>query len=117
MLFGGGLEGQRIFLGSPTLAGADITAWIDPTVEASSDDRIAIRMPGVAGAPPAGTPPPRIYRVGVGTGAFRPNSTVLSVGGGIPTVANPPLLAPLGRPHTAPRPSFPRPHALVPPPV
>jgi len=95
ILVGGGLTGQRIFISSPALAETDVTGWIDPAFEAPSDNRIAIRLPNVIGAPPAGTPAPGIYAIAAGTGSFRSNSTPLSVAAAIVNVANPPMLSPV----------------------
>ncbi len=95
VLFGGGLTGQNVYLISPSGAEADVTAWIDPTVESPSDSRIALTLPATLGAPPAASPAAGDYRLRVGAGTDRSNSTPLDVAARVDNVGNPPILNPV----------------------
>jgi hypothetical protein len=95
VLFGGGLTGRSVFLQDISDAEVDVTAWIDAAVETPSDTRLALTLPAGIGIPPAATPGPGEYRLRVGQGIVRSNSTPIGVAARIDNVGNPPILNPV----------------------
>jgi hypothetical protein len=58
---------DTVYLLSPDGTEVDVTAWVATD---SSPARFALAFPPAAGAPPAGTPPPQVYQLRVGSGTL-----------------------------------------------
>jgi uncharacterized protein (DUF2132 family) len=111
-LYGAGLSrptAKRVYLLADGAPEREVTGWIVPITNPQpppatilSDSKITLRLPDAIGTPPAGTPPPGIYQLRVGSDAamgdavtYRSNATPFSVAARVDVTTappNPPLL-------------------------
>lgn len=107
---------SRVYMSAPGSAEVEVTNWVVPTPNPTPPPatikpptRIALRLPAATGAVPAGTPPPGVYQLCVGSDVasgdevtYRSNATPFSIAAGINvTVAQPnPAVLPNPAPYT-----------------